>query len=98
MLLGLGTGVGRVAVLVQAALIGDAEGAVVVALYMDALDALGEQGDNVAVATDIVVVAALAVLCYATSNQVFNTEGAVALGGGAVDDQERDFLKGFHHS
>ena len=52
-LLGLSAGVGRMALLIEASLIDDAKGTPVVAFDMDALDALREQGDDVAIASDI---------------------------------------------
>jgi hypothetical protein len=67
----------------------------VVVLGMNALDRLRQKRNDIAVASDIVVVAALAVLGLATGNQVFRAERSVAFGGCAVDDQQRDFLEGF---
>ena len=55
---------------------------------MDALDALGQQGNDFAIATDIVVVATLAVFCHSAGYQRFYTERAVAFVGHVVDDQE----------
>ena len=88
MLLFLGTCVGRHAVLVQTALIHDAEATVVVVAGMYALHAFWQQWNHVAVAAHVVVVRALAVLGLAAGNQVLNAEWAIALCGGAVDDQE----------
>lgn len=55
-LLGVGAGIGSFAVLVEATLINDAEAAVVVVAGMDALDALGQQGNHISIAAHIVVV------------------------------------------
>ena len=55
---------------------------------MDALDALGQQGNDFAIATDIVVVAALAIFGFATGYQCFYAERAVALVGYAVDYEQ----------
>ena len=77
-LLGLGTGVGRMAVLVETSLIDDAKGAPVVAFYMDALDRLGQERDDTAIVTDIVVVGHLAVFLLSAVDQGFDTEGSVA--------------------
>jgi hypothetical protein len=67
----------------------------VVVLGMNALDRLRQEWNDIAVASDIVVITALAVLGLATGNQVFRAEGPVAFGRRAVDDQQRDFLEGF---
>lgn len=64
-------------------------------LGMNALDRLRQKRNDIAVASDIVVVAALAVLGLTTGNQVFRAEGPVAFGRRAVDDQQRDFFEGF---
>ena len=88
MLLGLGAGVGGNAILIQTALKDNAEGTVVVMAGMNSLDGLGQQGDDIAIAADIVVVAALAILGFATGYQVFHAERAVAFGGCAVADQQ----------
>ena len=102
-LLGCSTRVVSMTVLVQATFVGNAEGTVVVVTGVSALDILRQERNDITVKTDIVVVAALAVLGFAAGNQVFNTEGAVAFGGGAVNDQELDVirlkrLKVFFHS
>ena len=52
-LLGLSAGVGRMALLIETSLIDDTKGAPVVAFDMDALDALRQEGDDVAIATDV---------------------------------------------
>ena len=88
MLLFLGTGVGLHSVLVQTALIHDAEATVVVVAGMNALHAFWQKWNHIAVAAHVVVVADLAVLALAVGNQVLNAEWAIALCGGAVDDQE----------
>ena len=85
-LLGLSPGITGSAVLVQAAFVDNAEGTVVVVTGVGALDVLRQERNDIAVETDVVVVAALAVLGFAAGNQVFNAEGAVAFGGGAVND------------
>ena len=87
MLLGLGAGVFCNASLIQTALIDDTKGAVVVMAGMDTLDALGQQRDDTAIVANIVVVAALAVLGLAASNEVLYAEGLIALIGHAVDDK-----------
>ena len=55
-LLGLSTGVGSNTVLIKAALIDNAQRTVVVMAGMDALDAFGQQGDDITIATDIIMV------------------------------------------
>ena len=78
--LGHSTGVVSMAVLVQATFVDNAEGTVVVVTGVSALDILRQERNDITVNTDIVVVAALAVLGFAAGNQVFNAEGAVAFG------------------
>lgn len=97
-LLGLGTGIGRMTMLIETALIDDAKGTVVVVAGMDALDSLWQQGYDIAIAAYIVVVTALAVLGLATGNEVLHTERPVALVGHAVDDDELDRLQWFHNN
>ena len=77
-LLGLGAGIGRMAVLVKASLVDDAKGAPVVAFHMDALDALRQERDDTAIVADIVVIGHLAVFLLAAVDQGFDTEGSVA--------------------
>jgi hypothetical protein len=68
MFLGLSTRIGSLAVFIQASFIYYAKGTTVIALGMDTLNRLWQQGDNCPVITDIVVVATLAILLYATIN------------------------------
>ena len=89
-LLGLDTGVGRMAMLIEASLVDDAKGTPVVAFDMDALDGLRQERDDTAIVADIVVVGALAILGLAAGNEVLNAEGLVARVGHAVDDEELD--------
>ena len=86
-LLGLSAGVGGMAEIIEASLVDDTKGAPVVAFDMDALDALGEQGDDVAIATDVPMVGYLAPLLLACVNQGFHAEGLVAAIGYAVHDE-----------
>ena len=86
-LLGLGTSVGRMAVLVKASLVDDAKGAPVVAFDMDALDALRQERDDTAIVADIVVVGHLTVFLLSAVDQGFDTEGSVAAAGHAVHDE-----------
>ena len=87
-LLGVGTGVGSNALLIQSTLIDDAQTTVVVVTGMDALDTLGQQGDNISVTTDIVMIAALTIFGLTAGYQILDAEGAVALVGHAVDDEQ----------
>ena len=73
--------------LIEASLVGDAKGAPVVALHMDALDTLRQEGDDVAIATDVPMVGYLAPLLLACVNQGFHAEGLVAAVGHAVHDE-----------
>ena len=86
MFLSNSTRVVSMAVLVQATFVDNAEGTVVVVTGMNALDILRQERNDIAVETDVIVVAALAILGFAAGNQIFNAEGAVAFGGGAVND------------
>ena len=87
-LLSFGTSVGGMAVLIESSLIDNAEGAVVVVSGMDALDALGQQRNNISVTTDIVVVTTLTIFGHAAGNEILHAEGTVALVGHAVDDEQ----------
>lgn len=86
-LLGLSAGIGRMTMLIEASLIDDAKGAPVVTFDMDALDALRQEGDDVAIATDVPMVGYLAPLLLACVNQGFHAEGLVAAIGYAVHDE-----------
>ncbi len=97
-LLGLGTGIGRMTMLIETTLIDNAKGTVVVVAGMDALDSLRQQGYDSAIAAYIVVIATLAVLGLATGNEVLHAERAVALVGHAVDDEKLDRLQWFHNN
>lgn len=87
-LLGLGTSVGFLAVDIDATLIADSEGTAVVVAGMSPTDVLGENGDYLAIHTDVVVVGGLAETGIACGNQGFDTERACDLGRTAVNDQE----------
>ena len=67
----------------------------VIVFGMHTLDRLRQKWNDIAVASDIVVIAALAVLGLARGNQVFRAERTVAFGRSAVDDQQGDFLEWF---
>ena len=95
-LLGFSAGVSGHAVFIETALVHDAEATVVVVAGMDALDAFGQQWNNVAIAAYVVVVRALAVLGFATGYQVFHAERDVALVGHAVDNNQFNRLQWFH--
>ena len=87
-LLGLGAGVGSLAVLIESALIDDAQRTVVVVAGMHALHTLGQHWDHITIAAHIVVVRALAIFGLAAGFQVLHAERAVALVGYAVHNQE----------
>lgn len=97
-LLGLGTSVGRMAVLIKTALIDYAQRTVVVMAGMDALDGLGQQGDDVTIAADIIMVRALAIFGLAAGDEVLDTEGAVALCRCTVNDEKFNGFQGLHFS
>ena len=88
MLLFLRASVVRLAFLIQTAFVADADGVGVVVLGMGALDGFGQQGDDIAIAADIIVVTALAVLGLACGNQGLHTEGTVALRGTTVNNDK----------
>ena len=87
-LLGFGTSVGGMAVFIESSLIDDAKGTIVVVTGMNALHVLGQQRDDFTIATDIIVVATLAIFGFATCNQCFYAERAVALVGHIVDYEQ----------
>ena len=86
-LLGLSAGVSRMALLIETSLIDNAKGAPVVAFDMNALDTLRQEGDDVAIATDVPMVGYLAPLLLACVNQGFHAEGLVTAIGHAVHDE-----------
>ena len=77
-LLGLGTGVGRMTMLIETSLVDDAKGAPVVAFDMDALDGLRQERYDTAIVADVVVVGHLTVFLLSAVDQGFHAEGAVA--------------------
>ena len=87
-LLGFGASIGRLAVLIKTTFIDNAKRTVVVVTGMNALDGLWQQGNDVTIAADIIMVRTLAILGLATGNQVLDTERTVARVCHAVDDEE----------
>ena len=85
-LLGLSPGVGRTPLLIQPTLVADTERATVVVAGMSPTDILWENGDDGAVATDIIMIGGLAEAGHASRNQVFDAERPVAAGCAAVND------------
>ena len=86
----LGTSVGWHAVFIQTSFIDYAKGTTVIALGMDTLNRLWQQGDNCPVTADIVVVATLTELVLTAVYQLFHAEGLVAPGSGAVNNNVLD--------
>ena len=84
MLLQLSASVGSDALLVETAFVADGDGAVVVAYGMDALDTLGQNRDDGAVALNIIVVRGLTEALVASVNEAFDCKRLVAAGTGAV--------------
>ena len=84
MLLQFGTGVGSFALLIETAFVAKGDGAVVVAYGMDALDTLGQNRDDGAVALNVIVVRGLAEALVAGVNEAFDCKRLVAAGTGAV--------------
>ena len=87
-LLFLGTRVGSLAFLIETAFIADGDGTVVVVPGMDALDRFGQNGDDIAIAPNVVVVTGLAETGVACGDEAFDGEGAVGATAGAVNDEE----------
>ena len=89
--LGVGAGVSRMPVFVQAALVADADALVVPAGGMGAYLMHGAAGMNLAVAGDVEVIAyaGKAAVQMGTA-QGFDGKRTVATGGAAMDDQETD--------
>ena len=87
-LLGLGTGIGRTAILVETALVADAERTTVVVTGMGSTDVLGEDRHDGTVATDIIMIGGLAEASDARGNQRFHAEGPVAARGATVNHKE----------
>ena len=94
MLLQLGAGVGSFALLVETAFVANGDGAVVVAYGMDALDTLGQNGDDGAVALNVIVVRGLAEALVAGIDQSGNCKRLVAAGTGAVKHEVLHVLWG----
>ena len=92
MLLGWRAGVDFFTLGIDATLVADADGTAVVAPGMNATYGLGQNGNDVAIATDIPVVTGLAEAGFARSNQILDGVVAVATRGRAVDDEEFDIL------
>ena len=87
-LLGFGASISRLAVLIKTTFIDNTQRTVVVVTGMDALDGLWQQGNDIAIAADIVVVGTLAILGLTAGYQVLDAERAVARVCHAVDDEE----------
>ena len=90
-------GVGRLTSFIHTTFIHNPEGAVVVVAGMNALDGLGQQRNDIAIAADIIVVRTLTILGIAAGNEVLDTEGLVALVGHAVDHEELNGFQRFHN-
>ncbi len=95
MLLGFGAGVASLSLLVQSALVHNAERAVVVMPGMYPLHAFGKQRDYLTISAYIVVVGTLTIFGLTTGDQVFYAEWAITLGSGAVHHKQRHLLKRF---
>ena len=72
------TGVSSTTFLIQSAFIDNAEGTVVIATGMSTSDSLRKQWYDITVATYIIMVGALPVLCLAAGDEGFSTERFVA--------------------
>ena len=78
-LLGCRTGIVGLAVDIEAALIADAERTVVVVASVGSTDILGQDGDDLAIHADVVVVTGLAEAGNTCVDQVFHAERAANL-------------------
>ena len=87
-LLGFSPGVVGTAFLIETTFVANAERAMVVVAGMSSTDILRENGDNGAVATDVVVIGGLAEASIACGYQGFDAEGAIAAGRATVNDQQ----------
>lgn len=88
LLLGLSASVISAAFGIETAFIADSEGTAVVVAGMSPTDVLGENGDYLAIQTDVVVVGGLAEAGVSCRNQGFDAERSCDLCGAAVNDQE----------
>ena len=89
-LLSLGPGIYSTAFLIQTAFVADAERTTVVVAGMSPTDILRENGDYVAVTTDIIMIGGLAETGHACGDQVVDAEGLVAARGAAVNNEQFD--------
>ena len=96
MLLSLGAGIVRSSSLIQATLIDDAKGTMVVVSGMNTLDTLGQQRDDIAAASDIVVIAALAEFSFAAGYQFLHAEGLIASCSRTMYNEQFYGFKWFH--
>ena len=87
MLLQFSASVGGFAFLVEAAFVADGDGAVVVAYGMNALNALGQDGDDCAIALDVIVVRGLTETLLTGVDEAVDSEVLVASARGAVQYQ-----------
>ena len=99
-LLSLGPGIYSTAFLIQTAFVADAERTTVVVAGMSPTDILRENGDDVAVTTDIIMIGGLAETGHACGDQVVDAERPVTARGAAVNNEQFDcrMLQFFHHS
>ena len=88
LLLGLSASVISAAFGIETALIADTEGTAVVVAGMGPTDVLGENGDYLAIKTDVVVVGGLAEAGVSCRNQGFDAERASYLCGAAVNYEQ----------
>lgn len=87
-LLGFGASISRLAVLIKTTFIDNTQRTVVVVTGMNALNGLGQQGNDITIAADIIMVRTLAILGLTAGYQVLDAERAVALRRCAVDHQQ----------
>lgn len=99
MLLFLSASVGSAAFLIKSSFVADAQRTVVVVLGMSALDILGQDGDGVAIATNVVMVGGLAKAGFACGNKAFDCKRLIAATAGAVNQEDLHIgmLQWFHH-
>ena len=88
MLLFLGSCIVGYSFLIQAPFIDYAKGTMIVVPGVNTLDTLWQQRNDITVTSDVIVIAALAVFCFTTGNQIFCTERLVAPISHAVYDEQ----------
>ena len=98
MFLQFGASIGRMALIIETALVTDTKGTVVEMAGMCALNVLWEDRDDVTATTNIIVVRGLSEAGFAGGDEPFNRKRTVAFCGGTVNDNQsyRIVIQWFH--